>query len=144
MRVTMVCLLLLFMVSLPLCADIGDQHAQAAARDLVGAAAPRLVVKTIDGQFIDLAKWYGKKAVYLEFWATWYVPYRKQMPHLKQIYREAKPDRAVVAVDIGADDTLQDVRQYRWTMGLRMLIVFDDGIHGCRLSLERDTSACGN
>lgn len=111
-------------------AETGEQHAQAAARGLVGTPAPRLVLKTIDGQTIDLASYYGKKAVYLKFWATWCVPCRQQMPHLKQVYEHAGDDLAVVAIDVGFDDTVEDVRRYRNEMGLKMPIVFDDGSLG--------------
>lgn len=117
-------------------ADSGDQHAQAAARGLVGTPAPKLVLKTIDGQTIDLAKYYGKKAVYLEFWATWCVPCRQQMPHLKQVYEHAGADLLVIAVDVGFDDTVEDVRRYRSEMGLNMPIVFDDGAIGAAFHLR--------
>ncbi|GLQ45013.1 hypothetical protein GCM10007862_00640 [Dyella lipolytica] len=128
--VALLTLMLLGVFSASLRAETGDQHAQAAARGLVGTTAPRLVLKTIDGQTIDLASLYGKKAVYLEFWATWCVPCRQQMPHLKQVYEQAGPDLAVIAVDVGFDDTVQDVRNYRRDMGLKMPIVFDDGSIG--------------
>jgi len=128
-RFVFISLLLLFFSSV-LQAETGDQHAQAAARGLVGAPAPKLVLKTIDGQTIDLTSYYGKKAVYLKFWATWCVPCREQMPHLKQVYEHAGPDLVVIAVDVGFDDTVEDVRKYRQAMGLKMPIVFDDGSIG--------------
>lgn len=122
--------MLLLALSGSLQAETGDRHAQAAARGLVGTPAPKLVLKTIDGQTIDLASLYGKKAVYLEFWATWCVPCRQQMPHLKQVYEHAGNDLAVIAIDVGFDDTVEDVRHYRSDMGLKMPIVFDDGSIG--------------
>ena len=94
-----VALLLLMLFSAQVLAETGEQHAQAAARGLVGTPAPRLVLKTIDGQTIDLASYYGKKAVYLKFWATWCVPCREQMPHLKHVYEQAGSDMEVIAVD---------------------------------------------
>ncbi|WP_284319687.1 TlpA family protein disulfide reductase [Dyella acidisoli] len=123
-------LLLLMLVSALVQAETGEQHAQAAAHGLIGTPAPRLVLKTIDGQTIDLASYYGKKAVYLKFWATWCVPCREQMPHLKHVYEQAGSDMAVIAVDVGFDDTVEDVRRYRSEMGLKMPIVFDDGSVG--------------
>lgn len=116
--------------------DGGDQHARAAARGLIGTPAPHLVLKTIDGETIDLASLYGKKAVYLEFWATWCVPCRQQMPHLKQVYEQAGPDLAVIAVNVGFDDALQDVQKYRSELGLKMPIVFDDGSVGAAFHLR--------
>lgn len=125
-----VVLLVLLMFGSLVHAETGEQHAQAAARGLVGTPAPRLVLKTIDGQTIDLASYYGKKPVYLKFWATWCVPCREQMPHLKHAYEQAGSDMAVIAVDVGFDDTVEDVRRYRSQMGLEMPIVFDDGSIG--------------
>ena len=123
-------LLCLLLFSALVQAETGEQHAQAAARGLIGAPAPRLVLKTIDGQTIDLASYYGKKPVYLKFWATWCVPCREQMPHLKHVYEQVGADMAVIAVDVGFDDSVEDVRRYRQEMGLKMPIVFDDGSIG--------------
>jgi thiol-disulfide isomerase/thioredoxin len=111
-------------------ADSGQQRAEAAGRSLVGTPAPAMVLKTIDGQVIDLGKLYGKKAVYLKFWATWCVPCREQMPHLQRTYEEAGPDMAVIAIDVGFDDSVEEVRKYRHEVGLTMPIVFDDGSLG--------------
>jgi hypothetical protein len=49
----------------------GEERAEIAGQTLVSSFAPKLVLKTIDGQSIDLGSLYGKKAVYLKFWATW-------------------------------------------------------------------------
>jgi len=51
--------------------------------------APRLNLETIDGDVIDLGGLYGRKAVYIKFWATWCVPCRQQMPHFEQAYETA-------------------------------------------------------
>jgi thiol-disulfide isomerase/thioredoxin len=111
-------------------AQDGQQRADMAGRSLVGTSAPRAVLRTIDGKTIDLGKFYGKKAVYLKFWATWCVPCREQMPHLKRVYESAGPDLEVIAIDVGYDDTVERVRALRKQIGLRMPIVFDDGSLG--------------
>lgn len=105
----------------------GQQRAQAAGRLMLGTPAPRLVLKTIDGDTIDLGALYGKKAVYLKFWATWCVPCRQQMPHFEHVYENAGPDIAVIAIDVGFNDSIEAVRDYRKKLGISMPIVFDDG-----------------
>lgn len=107
--------------------ESGQSRAESAGRSLVGQPAPRMVVKTIDGQTIDLGALYGKKAVYLKFWATWCVPCREQMPHFERTYEQAGPDMAVIAIDVGFDDNVEDVRKLQKQLGLGMPIVFDDG-----------------
>lgn len=129
------CGLALFVM--PLWASSGQQRAESAGRSLIGQPAPRAVVRTIDGKVIDLGALYGKKAVYLKFWATWCVPCREQMPHLERTFEQAGPDLAVIAIDVGFDDTIQDVRKYRRAMGLHMPIVFDgDGSLGAAFHLR--------
>jgi peroxiredoxin len=117
-------------------ATSGQQLAQNAGRSLIGKPAPRLVLTTIDGDTIDLGRLYGKQAVYLKFWATWCVPCREQMPHFERTYETAGTDLAVIAVDVGFNDPVGDVRDYRRKMGLTMPIVVDDGRLAAALHLR--------
>ena len=114
----------------------GQERAEAVAHDLVGSPAPRMVLKTIDGKSIDLGSLYGKKAVYLKFWATWCVPCRQQMPHFERTYESAGSDLAVIAVNAGFNDSIDDVRTYRKQLGIKMPIVIDDGTLGAALDLR--------
>jgi thiol-disulfide isomerase/thioredoxin len=114
----------------------GQQRAEAAGRGLVGAPAPRMVVKTIDGETIDLGSRYGKNAVYLKFWATWCVPCREQMPHFEYTYETAGPDLAVIAINAGFDDSLEEIQRYRHQFGITMPIVLDDGRLGAAFNLR--------
>lgn len=117
-------------------APTGQERAEAAGKGLIGSPAPRLVLKTIDGQQIDLGSLYGKKAVYLKFWATWCVPCREQMPHFEQTFESAGPDLAVIAINAGFNDSLADVQAYRSKLGIKMPIVIDDGKLGEAFNLR--------
>jgi thiol-disulfide isomerase/thioredoxin len=108
----------------------GQQRALAAGRGLVGTAAPRAVLITIDGEQIDLGSLYGKQAVYIKFWATWCTPCREQMPHFERVYQSAGGDLAVIAVNVGFNDSVDEVQKYRRKLGITMPIVFDDGSLG--------------
>ena len=114
----------------------GQQRAQAAGQSLVGTLAPRAVLKTIDGQLIDLASLYGKKAVYLKFWATWCTPCREQMPHFERVYQGAGSDLAVIAINVGFNDSVEEIQKYRRKLGITMPIVFDDGSLGAAFKLR--------
>jgi thiol-disulfide isomerase/thioredoxin len=121
----------------PALADVsGQQRAQAAGRAILDTPAPRVALKTIDGDVIDLGNLYGKKAVYLKFWATWCVPCRQQMPHFEHVYETAGPDLAVVAIDVGFNDSIEAIRAYRKKLGITMPIVFDDGSLGAAFHLR--------
>jgi thiol-disulfide isomerase/thioredoxin len=114
----------------------GQERAEAAGKGLVGSPAPRVVVKTIDGDTIDLGALYGKKAVYLKFWATWCTPCREQMPHFEHTYEVAGPDLAVIAVNVGFNDSVQEIQKYRRALGITMPIVMDDGKLGAAFNLR--------
>jgi peroxiredoxin len=105
----------------------GQELAMSAGRSLIGTPAPRLTLTTIDGGTIDLGQFYGHKAVYLKFWATWCVPCRQQMPHFEHTYEHGGKDLVVIAVNAGFNDSLEDVKKYREQLGLKMPIVIDDG-----------------
>jgi peroxiredoxin len=128
----------LFLMSAPALADdAGQKMAEAAGHGLIGSPAPRIVLETIDGETIDLGSLYGKKAVYLKFWATWCVPCRQQMPHFEHAYETAGADLAVIAVDVGFNDSVEEIRKYRKQLGITMPIVFDsDGQVGAAFHLR--------
>jgi peroxiredoxin len=118
-------------------ADSGGQElAQGAGRPLIGTLAPRLVVRTIDGETIDLGQLYGRQAVYLKFWATWCAPCREQMPHFEHVYETAGSDLAVIAINTGFNDSVDRIRAYRQKLGIKMPIVLDDGRLAAALNLR--------
>ncbi len=104
-----------------------EDIAESAGAPLIGKYAPAITLLTLDGKRIDLAKLYGKRPVYLKFWATWCVPCRQQMPHFENVEKTLGQDIQVVAVDAGFNETKQAVVDYRQNMGLTMPIVIDDG-----------------
>jgi thiol-disulfide isomerase/thioredoxin len=118
-----------------------QERAESVGQGLVESRVPNLMVRTIDGQEIDLERLYGKKTVYLEFWATWCVPCREQMPRLEHTFQTAGPERAVIAINAGFNDSLEDVQTYRRKIGLTMPIVIDDGRLGEALYLSDHAAA---
>jgi thiol-disulfide isomerase/thioredoxin len=117
-------------------AGSGASRAKLAGQALVGQPGPAAVLQTIDGQRIDLASFYGKKPVYLKFWATWCVPCREQMPAFEKAYEQYGDKIAVVAVNAGYSDSEADVKSYRTQHGLHMPIVIDDGSLAAKLNLR--------
>jgi thiol-disulfide isomerase/thioredoxin len=57
-----------------------------------------------DGRTIFLSGYKGK-VVLVNFWATWCIPCREEMPALERLWRNMKSSSlAVIAVDVGDDD----------------------------------------
>jgi len=114
----------------------GKQRAQRIGKKLIGQPGPAATLTSIDGQRIDLAALYGKRPVYLKFWATWCIPCREQSPGFEKIHQQYGKRIAVVAVNTGYSETEAAVRAFRAHYGLTMPVVIDDGSLGGQLDLR--------
>ena len=74
---------------------------RATATPELNAAAPVLVITTLDGHTFDLAKLRGK-VVLVNYWATWCGPCRKEMPKLDAFYKRYH-DRGLEIISISID-----------------------------------------
>jgi thiol-disulfide isomerase/thioredoxin len=82
----------------------------AGGKTLLGVSLP-----DTNGQEQPLAQWKGKVLV-VNFWATWCVPCREEMPEFVKLQREFG-DRGVQFVGIAIDDAAK-VRQFAAELGL--------------------------
>lgn len=96
-------------------------------RASIGQLAPAATLDTMDGKRIDLNDLYGRKPVYLKFWATWCVPCRQQMPHFQAAFRKYERQMQVVAVNLGLNDEPADVRRFLEQTRLAMPVAIDAG-----------------
>lgn len=71
-----------------------------------GKPAPGFTRTTIDGKTVKLSDFAGK-VVLLDFWASWCVPCRESMPHVKALY-EKYHDKGLEVVCCADNDTQTD------------------------------------
>src|ERR1700691_3537676 len=57
------------------------------------------------------------------------------MPHFEHTYETAGPDLAVITINAGFDDSLEEIQRYRRQFGITMPIVVDDGRLGAAFNL---------
>lgn len=72
----------------------------------VGHRAPDFTLRNVQGKPVQLSRVLGEKAVFLNFWATWCVPCREEMPTMERAYREYKArglEILAVSVDAGPE-----------------------------------------
>ena len=63
-------------------------------------AAPNFTLPTADGQQVSLQQYRGK-VVFLNFWATWCIPCREEMPALERLHQTYQSqDLAIVSIDL--------------------------------------------
>jgi thiol-disulfide isomerase/thioredoxin len=76
----------------------------AQARAKVGEPAPKFTLRTLDGQKITFDELKGK-VVILNFWATWCVPCRTEMPLLEVFERKFR-DNGLEVYAVATEDSL--------------------------------------
>jgi peroxiredoxin len=100
-----------------------------AASTTPGATAPGFTVQGVDGATHSLSDYRGKVVV-LNFWATWCIPCRAEMPDLEHEARLHRSDRVVI---LGMDwkETAASVRDFTQGLGVTypMLLDADGGVY---------------
>ena len=67
----------------------------------VAGNAPDFKLKDLDGNWFRLKDHVGE-VVYVNFWATWCVPCRREMPHIQSLWDEFG-DQGLVVVGVNTD-----------------------------------------
>jgi peroxiredoxin len=72
--------------------------------------APDFGLKTLDGKTVHLIDYRGK-AVLLNFWATWCVPCKEEMPWLVAFQKQYAP-KGLVILGIAMDASAEQIRKF--------------------------------
>ena len=75
----------------------------------IGAAAPAFTLQSDEGKTFSLSQFKGKY-VLIDFWASWCLPCRKEIPNLKKIYQEFKPHNLEI-ISISTDSKIDSWRK---------------------------------
>lgn len=71
-----------------------------ASAGLVNKKAPEFTLNSLDGKAVSLGEFKGR-IVFLDFWASWCPPCKKEMPEINRLAAKFKEaDMAVVAVSV--------------------------------------------
>jgi thiol-disulfide isomerase/thioredoxin len=94
-------------------------------------AAPDFTLESLSGKRVSLKDFRGK-VVFLNFWATWCVPCRDEMPAMETLHREFK-DRGLAIVAVNFREDKKAVRRFFDELGLSFESLMDiDGEVGER------------
>ena len=78
-----------------------------AANLKVGAEAPDITGRTPDGKELSLSDFKGKY-VFLDFWASWCAPCRREIPHLKEVLAYSANSDNLVVLSYSIDSKEKD------------------------------------
>ena len=103
-----------------------DPTAATRTSSLLGKPAPAFDLPTLDGGRVTLAGLAGKSVV-VNFWNTWCIPCRQELPALKEFYRTHANDSDFVMIGIVRDDTTPEVRRYVRQEKIGWVVALDPG-----------------
>jgi len=79
---------------------------------LVGQKAHDFTLPTLDGTEVSLSQFRGQP-VLINFWASWCLPCREEMPELIRSYETHKAEGfMILGLNLNYSDTLQDVQAF--------------------------------
>ncbi len=85
--------------------------------------APAFTLEDLSGKRVSLKDLKGK-VVFLNFWATWCIPCRQEMPTMEELHREFKGQGLeVVAVNI--KESMKEARKFFDELGLTFTALLD-------------------
>ncbi|MFC0014450.1 MULTISPECIES: TlpA disulfide reductase family protein [Allobacillus] len=91
----------------------------------VGDVPPNFQLKTLDGQTKQLQDFKGKK-VFVNFWATWCPPCRKEMPHMQEIQDKYENVEIVAVNALHSETSVEKVREFVEERELTFPILLDE------------------
>lgn len=89
----------------------------------INDAAPNFETVTDTGETIRLSDLKGQVVV-LNFWGTWCIPCKEEMPEFEKAYQE-NADRGFTILAVNNRDTVEAVQNYRQEMGLSFPLLMD-------------------
>ena len=78
----------------------------------VGAKAPAVTVRDLDGKAVDLGQYIGKKPVFLEFWATWCELCEELLPRVRAAKAAYGDQVEFFGVNVTVNQSRDRVRRY--------------------------------
>jgi len=76
----------------------------------IDSAAPGFSLHDLDGRPLELSTYRGK-VVLLDFWATWCVPCKDEIPHFVK-FQDAYRDQGLQVIGVSMDDSPKPVQQF--------------------------------
>ena len=105
-------LLIILTAALAVAAGIYLLEGRSRSRSVSGghALAPDFSLPNLAGGQLDLSSYRGK-VVLLDFWATWCVPCREEIPHFVELQDKYR-DRGLQIIGVSMDDGPEPVRDF--------------------------------
>jgi peroxiredoxin len=78
----------------------------------VGAKAPVVTVKDLEGRPVSLEQYLGKQPLFLEWWATWCEQCEALLPRVRAAHTELGDKVTFLGINVAVNQSLERVRRY--------------------------------
>ena len=121
--------LLLFLIAILWLLMFFQQEASAVALKVkIGNTAPDFTLRSLNGEFVSLSDYLGKKPVHMFFWATWCPSCRTELKILETQYKKYQAAQVeLLAINVGMRESLDRVQNFIYKSGLQSPVLFDKG-----------------
>jgi thiol-disulfide isomerase/thioredoxin len=92
----------------------------------LGAQAPVVSVRDLEGKSVDLGQYIGKKPVFLEFWATWCELCEELLPRVRAAQKAYGAEVEFFGVNVAVNQSRDRVRRYLETHQPPFRTLYDD------------------
>lgn len=107
---------------------ICDEEADLVSEDppVVGEPAPDFALCDDDGTFVKRLSDMRGSVVWLNFWATWCVPCKRELPDIQALYDEKREDGLEVLI-VNYEERREKAIPFLDALGIEMPVVIDRG-----------------
>ena len=88
-----------------------------------GEKPPEFSGRTPEGQTVSLARLRGR-VVLLNFWATWCLPCKEEMPVFQQLHRDFTP-QGLTVLGVNVREGASEIREYAKELSLTFPLILD-------------------
>jgi peroxiredoxin len=104
-------------------AEVEILYEPPSAAPVIGAIAPDFTLTNLVGEEVSLSDFRGRPVV-VNFWATWCVPCRREMPAFQRAFEAYQADDLVIlALDL--EETAAQVEPFVEELGLTFEVLYD-------------------
>ena len=93
---------------------------------VVGARAPAVAVRDLDGKTVDLGQYLGKEPLFLEWWATWCEQCDALLPRVRAARAEVGDRVRFLGINVAVNQTPERVRRYIESNDVPFRTLYDD------------------